>query len=60
MCTMFILTRTEVHPHLEKHPHQAEEPRSPDLRNGDQTFVFALLSMKEISSFFLDGCEQKM
>ena len=49
MCTKFIFTRTGLHPQLEKHPHQAEEPRSPDLRNDDQTFAFVLVSMKERS-----------
>ena len=35
------MTRTGVHSGLEKHRfHQAENPRSPDLRKGDQTFVF--------------------
>ena len=39
--TKFILTRTGVHSGLEKRRfHQAEEPRSPDLRKGDQTFAF--------------------
>ena len=52
---MFILTRAGVHPQLEKHPPQAEEPCSPDLRNADQTFV---VSMKEISCFFY-RCKQK-
>ena len=57
----FILTRTGVHPRLEKHAHyKAEEPRSPDLRNGDQTFVFVLVSIKKRSWIFLDRCEQKI
>ena len=29
--------------------HPAEEPRSPDLRKGDQTFVFVCVSIKERS-----------
>ena len=42
------MTRTRVHSGLEKHRfHQAEEPRSPDMRKGDQTFVFVCLSIKE-------------
>ena len=28
---------------------QAEDPRSPDLRKGDQTFVFVCVSIKERS-----------
>ena len=45
-----FLTRTGVHSGLEKYRfHQAEEPRSPDLRKGDQTFVFALVPIKERS-----------
>ena len=39
------MTRTGVHSGLEKH-HQAEEPRSPDLRKDDQTFVFICVSIK--------------
>ena len=36
-----FMTRTGVHSGLEKHRfHQAEEPRSPDVRKGDQTFSF--------------------
>ena len=39
-----------MHSGLEKHRfHQAEEPRSPDLRKGDQTFVFVRVSIKERS-----------
>ena len=42
------MTRTGVHSGLEKHRfHQAEESRSPDLRKGDQTFVFVRVSIKE-------------
>ena len=34
------MTRTGVHSGLEKHRfHQAEDPRSPGMRKGDQTFV---------------------
>ena len=45
-----FMTRTGVHAGLEKHRfHQAEEPRSPDLRKGDQTFVFVCVSIKERS-----------
>ena len=29
--------------------HQAEEPRSPNLRKGDQAFVFVCISIKERS-----------
>ena len=45
-----FMTRTGVHSGLEKHRfHQAEEPAcSPDLRKGDQTFVFVCVSIKEI------------
>ena len=44
------MTRTGVHSGLEKHRfRQAEEPHSPDLRKGDQTFVFVRLSIKERS-----------
>ena len=44
------MTRTGVHSRLETHRfHQAEEPRSPDLRKGDQTFVFVRVSIKERS-----------
>ena len=44
------MTRTGVHSGLEKHRfHQVEEPRSPDLRKGDQTFVFVCVSIKERS-----------
>ena len=44
------MTRTRVHSGLEKHRfHQAEDPRSPDLRKGDQTFVFVCVSIKERS-----------
>ena len=43
-----FMTRTGVHSGLEKHRfHQAEEPGSPDLRKGDQTFVFVCVSIKE-------------
>ena len=50
-CTRdLVMTRTGVHSGLEKHRfHQAEEPRSPDLRKGDQTFVFVSLPIKERS-----------
>ena len=45
-----FITKTGVHSGLEKSPfHQAEEPRSPDLRKGDQTFVFVGVSIKERS-----------
>ena len=45
-----FMTRTGVHSGLEKHRfHQAEEPRSPDLRKSDQTFVFVRVSLKERS-----------
>ena len=45
-----FMTRTGVHSGLEKHRfHQAEEPRSPNLRKGDQTFVFVCISIKEWS-----------
>ena len=44
------MTRTGVHSGLEKHRfHQAEDPRSPNLRKGDQTdqtFVFICVSTK--------------
>ena len=44
------MTRTGVYSGLEKHRfHQAEEPRSPDLRKGGQTFVFVCVSIKERS-----------
>ena len=37
------MARTGVHSGLEKHRfHQADDQRSPDLRKGDQTFVFAM------------------
>ena len=40
-----FMTRIGVHSGLEKHRfHQAEEPRSPDLGRGDQTFVSACVS----------------
>ena len=43
-----FMTRTGVHSGLKKHRfHQAEEPRSPDLRKGDQTLVFVRVSIKE-------------
>ena len=42
-----FVTRTGVHSGLEKHRfHLAEEPHSPDLRKGDQTFVFVRVSIK--------------
>ena len=42
-----FMTRTGVHSGLEKPRfHQAEEPRSPDWRKGDQTFVFVCVSIK--------------
>ena len=45
-----FMKRTGVHSGLEKHRfHQAEEPRSPNLRKGDQTFVFVCISIKERS-----------
>ena len=45
-----FMTRTGVHSGLEMHRfHQAEDPRSPDLRKGDQTFVFVCVSIKERS-----------
>ena len=44
------MTRMGVHSGLEKHRfYQAEKPRSPDLRKGDQTFVFVCVSIKERS-----------
>ena len=44
------MTRTGVHSGLEKHHfHQAGEPRSTDLRKGNQTFVFVRVSIKERS-----------
>ena len=44
------MTRTGVHSGLEKHRfHQAGESQSPDLRKGDQTFVFVCVSIKERS-----------
>ena len=47
------MARTGVHSGLEKHRfHQAEEPRSPDLRKGDQTFVFVCLSIKPGLAWF--------
>ena len=50
-CTRYLfMTRTGVHSGLQKHRfHQAEEPRDPDLRKGDQTFVFVCVSIKERS-----------
>ena len=43
-----FMKRTGVHSGLEKHRfRQAEEPRSPDLRKGDQAFVFVCVSIKE-------------
>ena len=45
-----FMTRTGVHSGLEKHRfHLAEEPRSPDLRKGDQTYAFVRVSVKERS-----------
>ena len=45
-----FMTRMGVHSGLEKHRcHQAEEPRSPDLRKGDQIFVFVCVPTKERS-----------
>ena len=45
-----FMTRTGVHSGLEKHRfHQEEEPRSSDLRKGDQTFVFVRVSVNERS-----------
>ena len=44
------MTRTGVHSGLEKHRiPQVEDPRSPDLRKGYQTFVFVCVSVKERS-----------
>ena len=44
------MTRTGVHFGLENHRfHQAEDPRSPDLRKGYQTFVFVFVSIQERS-----------
>ena len=44
------MTRTGVHSGLEKHHfHKAEEPRNPDLREGDETFVSVRVSIKEKS-----------
>ena len=45
------MTRTGVHSGLEKHRFdQAEDPRSSDLRKGDQTFVFVckLIHKREV------------
>ena len=37
------MTGTGVHSELEKHRfHQAEDPRSPGMRKGDQTFVLCV------------------
>ena len=45
-----FMIRTGVHSGLEKHRfHQAEEPHSPDLIKGDQTFVFVRASTEERS-----------
>ena len=45
-----FMTRTGVHSGSEKQCfHQAEEPRSLDLRKGDQTFVFVRVSIIERS-----------
>ena len=45
-----FMTRMGMHSGLQKHRfHQAEEPGSPDLRKGDQTFVFVCVSIKERS-----------
>ena len=42
------MARTGVHSGLEKHRfHQAEESRSPDLRNRDQAFVVVCVSWLE-------------
>ena len=42
------MTRTGVHSGLEKHRfYHAEDPRSPDLRKGDLTFVFVCVSIRE-------------
>ena len=57
-----LMTRTGVHSGLEKHRfHQAEEPRSPDLRKGDQTFVFVRVSIKERSwlRFIKRACSKR-
>ena len=44
------MTRTGLHSGLEKHCfHQAEEPLSPNLRKGGETFVFVCVSTKERS-----------
>ena len=44
------MTRTGVHSGLEKHRfHKAEDPRIPDMRKGDKTFVFVRVSIKERS-----------
>ena len=44
------MTRTGVHSGLEKHRfYLVEDPRSPDMRKGDQTFVFVCVSIKERS-----------
>ena len=43
------MTRTGVHSGLEKHRfHQAEDPRIPDLRKGDQTFVLLCIHKREV------------
>ena len=45
-----FMTRMGVHSGLEKHRfQQAEEPRIPDLRKDDQSFVFVSASIKERS-----------
>ena len=48
-CTRSVfMARTGVHSGLEKHHfHQAEEPRSPDLRKCDQTFVLYVYPYKK-------------
>ena len=43
------MTRIGVHSGLEKHRFHQAEDRSPDLRKGDQTFVFVWVSIKERS-----------
>ena len=45
-----FMTRTGMHSGFKKHRfYQAEDPRSPDLRKSDQTFVFVCVSIEERS-----------
>ena len=44
-----FMTRTGVHSGLEKHRFdEAEDPCNPDLRKGDQTFVFVCIHKREV------------